>query len=114
MAESNDSMAPNIAIVKAAGNNCCINPKIDCPSAKLTDGILGTGIPEGNSYKSPIVWMPSIPANRFNPQTTRVTRTIATKEPGIFLEIFGVNIIMNKLTAPISNANQLIFDILPA
>ena len=39
IAESKDSMAPNIAIVKAEGKSFCINVKSDSPSANCKAGM---------------------------------------------------------------------------
>ena len=108
IAESNDSIAPNIAMVNAAGRTACAVEKNVSPSAKA--GILNEGRPEGNSYKSPIVLIESTPAYFFKIHVTTVIMMIANNEPGIFFEILGVNAIIKMLSIPINNAHQLIFE----
>ena len=108
IADNNDSIAPSIAIVKAAGINDRITLHVDSPSARFNSGNIGAGTPVGNSYMSPIVFISSIPANFFNNHTTSVIITIATNEPGIFFDIFGVRIMISKLVNPIAKAIQFI------
>ena len=64
-------------------------------------------MPSGKAYQSEIVAMLFTPPNWRNAHTISVMRTIATKEPGIFLLIRGVNIIINSDRIPTANAHQL-------
>ena len=104
------SIAPNIAIVNAAGNNFWIIVKNDSPSANSRLGTCGAGIPCGSAYKSPIVWIDAAPqlsgANSLSSHTAKVAKIIAANEPGTRFVIFGIKMQINSENSPIPNAHQ--------
>ena len=110
IAESRDSIAPNIAIVKADGKSFCTKVKKLSPSAKSMFGICGAGIPCGSSYRSLIVWIPETPheagAKDFSNHTAKVAKIIAIRLPGIRLVSFGMKMQISSENIPTTNAHQ--------
>ncbi len=77
VADSNDSIAPNTAIVMATGNKSLM-------ASQLRVGMAALGNSDLMVKRSPMVSMESMPAYVFNTYTPIVTTIIAIREPGIF------------------------------
>ena len=103
IADSSDSIAPNIAIVNADGNSFCTNVKKLSPSANSNFGMLGAGMPCGKSYRSLIVCSDATPqlsgAYSFSNHTPNVANMMAANEP-------GMRFVMNGITMHIANEKQ--------
>ena len=90
-ADSNDSMAPSTAMVMATGNRFFT-------ASQLRVGTVASGKAAWMLKRSPIVSMQVMPPYCLRHHTATVTRTMATNEPGIFFENFGVTAMMKMLT----------------
>ena len=92
---SRDSMAPSMAMVRAGWNTFCI-------ISKLMFGRWGTGNPLGIWFFMPMVTTPWPFTGSSQPSTfTRtVATTMATREPGTFVVIFGHKIHTARATSP--------------
>ena len=99
-ADSNDSIAANIAIVNA-GNI------ISLTSENEIVGIVKLGSPALIVYKSPIVFTGNLKIATIN-----VVTNIAIKEPGIFLDTLCQNTWINIASNPIAKVTKLILFIL--
>ena len=108
IADSNDSIAPNMAMVNATGSSCCTVTIRSVPASSC--GTRSDGSPDGKLYKSAMVLIESTPAYRFSSQHTKVMMMIATNDPGIFFEINGVSTIIRMVPMPTANAAQLMSD----
>ena len=100
VADSNDSIAPNTAIVMATGNKSLM-------ASQLRVGMAASGNSDLMVKRSPMVSMESMPAYVFNTYTPIVTTIIAIREPGIFFENRGVMAIMMMLRILTTAFHQL-------
>ena len=98
-AESKDSMAPSIAMVRAG----CTSPfRVVQESA----GTSAPGISELIENLSPMVSMVCTPAYSLRRRARIVVTIIAISEPGIFLLSFGSRTMMSRLTTPITTVHE--------
>ena len=102
-------MAPNIAIVNAAGKSLRIIDRYVSPSANSIDGRCGAGRPCGKAYRSPMVCRLATPqvagAYIFSNHTAKVAKMMAARLPGMRFVIFGMKIHIISENRPMPNAH---------